>query len=842
MKLYLTPAAIGYVTQLVLALVITAYLLHRLRGVKDHHQDRGHLHLATGVFVTVTVLVLLLLGDAALAPTPRLLPVYVENTVIGALITLLLQFAYAFPRRYPQRRREAQLALVLSLAYTLWEAGFALYRGQLLLHTGQVLYRPIMPDYIMVLLFLCIPVAFLRQTTASASDQSAWHALWQPQTRVTRANRAFALIFLVPMGLSLLTIGRDLALVHPAIFQSGMSAGILLTQFLFALNYLNALPTMISFQVRFVGITLLVVLAVFGIVGGVMTPPHAALYRPVLVEGQSSRFTPNAQGGYDVTPVASNFDADVGTVLTLDTLCSSCGPPDAQAAVPFTFPFYGQTVETLWVLQSGAVGVGAPLHVPSMEYHYATTPAIFPLFVTMNNAAGGVFTKDEDERLTITWQDLQGWHDSQATYTFQLVLQRDGVFTSTLHTLPDVPYDPNTSPFSNVWVTGATPGLWARQPQRVNFADAPLQSGPQGLLQDHYLEFRQDMHALLAPLAVLILAASAGVVGGFPLLFYIDLVRPLNALLHGVERLEAGEYAVAVPVHQEDEIGFLTHAFNDLAGQLGDLIENLEARVQDRTAELDAANEQLRAEIATREELITELKAFSHTVAHDLKAPLAVITGYSHLIMDDLTSKGETELVTFAEQLVTMSLKMGDMVEGILSFASIRQADVVLCQVDMQSIVTGVLLELQTLITQTGARLSHPDQWPEAWGNTQWAGEIWTNYVTNALKYGGWPAEGRAPVIELGYDRCPDGTLRFWVRDHGYGLTPEQQSQLFTPFSRLHKGIDNGSGLGLSIVKRMVEKMGGEVGVESAPGEGSRFWFTLSPCTESDPVNLISGG
>jgi len=319
----------------------------------------------------------------------------------------------------------------------------------------------------MAVLFLCVPLAFLRQMTAAA-----------PRQPTRRALRAFALILLIPLFLSLLTLARDIAAIHPAVFQSSLSAGILLTQFLFALNYLNALPALVSFQVRLVGITLLGVLAVFGAVGWALSPPHAAVYRPAIADHQTLRFTPNAQGGYDVTPVAFRFDDAPGAQLAMEIPFAAGSPPDAQAAVPFTFPFYGETVETLWVLQSGAVGMGAPLHVPNMEYHYATTPAIFPLFVTLNTTPGGVFAKDAGERLTLTWQALRGWHDPQATYTFQLVLHRDGVFTITTNGLPDVSYEPNTSPFSNVWLTGATPGLRAPRPQQVSFADGPFQGGP----------------------------------------------------------------------------------------------------------------------------------------------------------------------------------------------------------------------------------------------------------------------------------------------------------------------------------------------------------------------------
>ncbi|MEJ2751008.1 MAG: HAMP domain-containing sensor histidine kinase, partial [Anaerolineae bacterium] len=114
--------------------------------------------------------------------------------------------------------------------------------------------------------------------------------------------------------------------------------------------------------------------------------------------------------------------------------------------------------------------------------------------------------------------------------------------------------------------------------------------------------------------------------------------------------------------------------------------------------------------------------------------------------------------------------------------------------------------------------------WPLALGYTPWVEEVMVNYVSNALKYG-----GRPPYVELGATRQPDNRVRFWVRDNGLGLTPEQQAKLFTEFERLGQTRANGHGLGLSIVRRIVEKMDGDYGVESTavPGEGCTFYFTL---------------
>jgi two-component system sensor histidine kinase/response regulator len=100
--------------------------------------------------------------------------------------------------------------------------------------------------------------------------------------------------------------------------------------------------------------------------------------------------------------------------------------------------------------------------------------------------------------------------------------------------------------------------------------------------------------------------------------------------------------------------------------------------------------------------------------------------------------------------------------------------------------------------------------------------EIWTNYVSNAIKYGGVP-----PRVEVGASNEGEQIVRFWVRDNGPGLNEQQRQRLFTEFARLEPRRSEGHGLGLSIVQRIAEKLGGRVGCESAPGKGSTFWFTL---------------
>ena len=141
----------------------------------------------------------------------------------------------------------------------------------------------------------------------------------------------------------------------------------------------------------------------------------------------------------------------------------------------------------------------------------------------------------------------------------------------------------------------------------------------------------------------------------------------------------------------------------------------------------------------------------------------------------------------------------------------------------MPKVVEQAQQRLLPMIEEYQGKIILPDHtWPGVKGYAPWIEEVWTNYLSNGLKYGGQP-----PHLELGATPQPDDTIRFWVRDNGAGLTPEAQATLFTEFTRLDEVRSEGHGLGLSIVRRIMEKLGGQVGVESEVGQGSEFYFTL---------------
>ncbi len=234
----------------------------------------------------------------------------------------------------------------------------------------------------------------------------------------------------------------------------------------------------------------------------------------------------------------------------------------------------------------------------------------------------------------------------------------------------------------------------------------------------------------------------------------------------------------------------------------------MEEELRRRTSELEARN--------------ADLDAFAHTVAHDLKSPLTVVVGRGHALRDHHEDMSPEMVTEWLDSIVKAGHNMADIIDALLLLANVRQkTEIETAPLDMAAIVDAVRGRLENRIATEEAEIIKAEVWPTVIGYAPWIEEVWANYISNALKYGGDPAR-----VTLGAES--DGALaRFWVRDNGPGLTPEEQSKLFSQFTRLDETQAEGHGLGLSIVQRIVEKLGGEVGVESDGETGSAFWFSL---------------
>lgn len=219
-----------------------------------------------------------------------------------------------------------------------------------------------------------------------------------------------------------------------------------------------------------------------------------------------------------------------------------------------------------------------------------------------------------------------------------------------------------------------------------------------------------------------------------------------------------------------------------------------------------------------------ELDAFSYTVAHDLKSPLQVIIGYADLLRTDYHSEMSVDVLNHIITVETFAYKMSHMIESLLMLSTLRSAEQAIRRVDMQPVVEAAAMRLSHKLKARGMRIELPETYPPVMGFGPWLEEIFANFIENAIKY--MSDDNPAPYVRIAAVPMGD-KVRYEVRDNGVGIKPEDQPKLWEMFTRFHLGKTQGSGLGLSIVRRIITKLNGEVGAESAPGQGSTFWFAL---------------
>lgn len=240
--------------------------------------------------------------------------------------------------------------------------------------------------------------------------------------------------------------------------------------------------------------------------------------------------------------------------------------------------------------------------------------------------------------------------------------------------------------------------------------------------------------------------------------------------------------------------------------------------------QLQAANAALGQRLEELQARNEELDAFAHTVAHDIKGPVTTIVSYADVLYQGGDTVPEGVRDEFLQTLARGARRIANIVDELLLLASVRKMELQLELLDMEQVVDEACQRMAHVISESEAEIIVPPAWPKAVGYGPWVVEVWANYISNGCKYG-----GRPPRLELGADVLADAQVRFWVRDNGDGILPEDQARLFVPFTRISQARAKGHGLGLSIVRRIVGRLNGQVGMESdgVPGHGSLFYFTL---------------
>ncbi len=271
----------------------------------------------------------------------------------------------------------------------------------------------------------------------------------------------------------------------------------------------------------------------------------------------------------------------------------------------------------------------------------------------------------------------------------------------------------------------------------------------------------------------------------------------------------------AVPVGNQApyRVGIL---FNDVTErrraeeEVRRLNRNLEALVEERTRRL--------------EETIAELDAFAYTISHDLRAPLRGIEGFARILNEDYAPEMGPEAQRYARRIAAAAERMDLLIQDLLAYSRLSRADLERKRVDLDAVVEGVLQDHRAVLDAAGAEVLVERPLPAVLGTRAVLGQIVGNLITNAAKF---VAAGTAPRLRI-YAEPRDGMQRLWVEDNGIGIEEEYRERIFNVFERLHgQEHYSGTGIGLAIVRKGAERLGGRAGVEPGPDGGSRFWVDL---------------
>lgn len=292
------------------------------------------------------------------------------------------------------------------------------------------------------------------------------------------------------------------------------------------------------------------------------------------------------------------------------------------------------------------------------------------------------------------------------------------------------------------------------------------------------------------------------------------VLQPIHDLVRTADRIsESRDYSLRATKFADDELGHLTDGFNHVLEQIGTSDEGLRR-----------ANEELARSNA-------ELERFAYVASHDLQEPLRIVTSFSELLEDSLGDGLEEEPRKFLHYVVSASRRMRAQLDALLDYSRVGTRGQDFEPTDCNMALDAALANLQIAIRDSGAEVSREDL-PAVMGDLQQLTRVFQNLIGNALKF---RRQGVVPWVRVACSARPDA-WELSVADNGIGIERQNAERIFEVFQRLHHRSEYpGTGIGLAICRRIVQRHGGEIEVESIPGEGSTFRFTLPRAPKPAP-------
>lgn len=605
------------------------------------------------------------------------------------------------------------------------------------------------------------------------------------------AARAFILVSLLPLGHVLLLLLRGYGVLDWAIVEGAGTALALLLFCGFALAHLNYAPEASTFQVKLVGSALMVVLVIVASLAWMIAPVYIAAYQSThrLPPETTLRFAPGPDGGYRVARTAHYYDLALG------------GPyrSDDPVQMPFHFPFFGLGQDWLFIHPEGMLGFDELPFWRDVQHQFGPQPAIFAQPVASRPATteeAGVFVNLAPDRVTVTFHNMAPLYGSVGLYRTQVRLYPTGVIEIALDAAPrDVPetlWRAHGAPM----MLGIVPGWEDRKIQQIRFAkDLPVQALPKvGLVERYRSDFRTHLDQVFRPMAIFVLSVSLCILLFFPRFYSVNLNRPLQRMMMGVEGIMRGKLDTSIPIAHQDEFGYLASAFNRMARTQQDLITTLEDKVAERS--------EVAANLAAKNARLEE----RHHLARELHDAVSQTLFAANLEADALPALTETDpraAVLSAKRL--QSLNQDALAEMRLLLAELRPERLLNCP--FGTLLRALAEDMRAKHTITvDLSIAHDICLPDP---VQLAFfRVAQEALNNIVKHAG------TTQVQILFDGLENQGL-ISVQDKGVGF--DMQSLTHMRY-------------GLRSMSERLENIGGEFEITTEPGKGTTItaiWYRL---------------
>ena len=283
------------------------------------------------------------------------------------------------------------------------------------------------------------------------------------------------------------------------------------------------------------------------------------------------------------------------------------------------------------------------------------------------------------------------------------------------------------------------------------------------------------------------------------------------------------DYSVRADKFSEDEVGLLTDAFNQMLDQIEKSREELRAAHQQISDHAQQLEKTVAERTETLQQTIGELESFSYSIAHDMRAPLRAMSRYAEVLSQEARTKLDSTERGHLERIVLGAQRLDHLIQDALSYSQISREKLQIQPVDLQQVFRSIL-EQYPEFGQSEADIELKQPLLNVQGHEASLTQCLSNLLANAVKF---VAPGTRPQVTI-WTQLVDSKVRVCVQDNGIGIAEQDQERIFGMFARVHSAeVYEGTGVGLAIVRKSVERMGGRVGVESKIGKGSVFWLEL---------------